>query len=85
MFYSESALPNNVLIERAIDTWYTEKYGWRRSGDCTDACSYTQVNILIFVGDLNIIRVVLERKICSRKLRKVILICAKTKIQLTYD
>lgn len=43
MFYLESALPDQVLIERAIDTWYSEKYGWRRSGDCTDACSYTQV------------------------------------------
>ncbi|XP_071121451.1 uncharacterized protein [Mytilus edulis] len=43
MFYLESALPDQVLIERAIDTWYSEKYGWRRSGDCTDACSYTQM------------------------------------------
>ncbi|XP_052065871.1 uncharacterized protein LOC127705571 isoform X2 [Mytilus californianus] len=43
MFYLESALPDQVLVERAIDTWYSEKYGWRRSGDCTDACSYTQV------------------------------------------
>lgn len=43
MFYFESALADEVLIERAIDTWYGEKYNWRRSGDCTDACSYTQV------------------------------------------
>lgn len=44
MYYFETKLPDNVLIERAIDAWYSERYSWRMSGDCAEACSYTQVS-----------------------------------------
>ncbi|KAK3089566.1 hypothetical protein FSP39_004659 [Pinctada imbricata] len=43
MYYFESNLPNDVLLERAIDAWYSERYTWKMSGDCADACSYTQL------------------------------------------
>lgn len=43
MYYFETKLPDNILVERAIDAWYSERYSWRMSGDCAEACSYTQV------------------------------------------
>ncbi|XP_052686446.1 uncharacterized protein LOC128165702 isoform X5 [Crassostrea angulata] len=43
MYYFETKLPDNILVERAIDAWYSERYSWRMSGDCAEACSYTQL------------------------------------------
>ncbi|KAK3090304.1 hypothetical protein FSP39_010786 [Pinctada imbricata] len=43
LYKVESFLPDNVLIERALSTWYYEKLSWHWQGDCSEACHYTQM------------------------------------------
>lgn len=43
LFKAESPLPDDVLIERAVNEWYYEKMSWKFTPDCNEACHYTQV------------------------------------------
>ncbi|CAC5412935.1 PI16 [Mytilus coruscus] len=43
VFKAESFLPDDVLIERAVNEWYFEKMSWKFTPDCSEACHYTQV------------------------------------------